>query len=115
MKIENSDIVDKKYYKIKDVADLLDVPQSTLRYWELEFKELSPRRSKANIRYYTPEDIELLRIIHYLVKVKGLRIEAAKQELKVNKKNVSRRLEMIEILQDTRQELQEILDALRKR
>ncbi len=35
---------DKKYYKIKDVAEILSVPASTLRYWESEFPEISPRR-----------------------------------------------------------------------
>ena len=63
------DALDKDYYKIKDVAELIGVPQSTLRYWEKEFPECSPRRSATNIRYYTPADIETLRIIHFLLKV----------------------------------------------
>ncbi|MDE7495282.1 MAG: MerR family transcriptional regulator, partial [Muribaculaceae bacterium] len=45
---------DKLYYKIKDVAEMLDIPATTLRYWEKEFPECSPRRSSTNIRYYTP-------------------------------------------------------------
>lgn len=106
---------DKKYYKIKDVAVLLGVPASTLRYWEQEFPEIKPRRSRTNLRYYTPEDIKILQMISYLVKVKGLRIEAAKEELRNNKGNVSRRLEIIEMLTDTRDRLKEILSALNKR
>lgn len=106
---------DKKYYKIRDVAILLNVPPSTLRYWETEFPECAPRRSRTNQRYYTPEDIKVLRMINYLVKVKGLRIDAAKEELKVNRKNVSRRIEVIDILTETKNELQDILDALNKR
>lgn len=43
---------DKKYYKIKDVSELLGVSASTLRYWEQEFPECRPRRSATNIRYY---------------------------------------------------------------
>lgn len=109
------DELNKKYYKIKDVSEMLDVATSTLRYWEMEFPELKPRRSKANVRYYTPDDIRILRMIHYLVKVKGLRIEAAKEELRINRKNVSRRMEIISLLTDTRSELNEILSALRKR
>ena len=62
---------DKKYYKIKDVSELLGVSASTLRYWEQEFSECRPRRSATNIRYYKPQDIETLKIIHYLVKIKG--------------------------------------------
>ena len=113
--IDYLDELDKKYYKIRDVSALLDVAPSTLRYWESEFPEIQPRRSNSNQRYYRPEDIKVLRMIHYLVKVKGLRIEAAKEELSKNRTNVSRRLEVIELLTDTRDELQEILSALNKR
>ena len=103
------------YYKIRDVAELLNVPASTLRYWESEFPEVSPRRSAANQRHYTPDNIRTLQMIHYLVKVKGLRIEAAKEELKSNRSNISRRLDVIELLEDTRDRLDEMLSALNKR
>lgn len=106
---------DKKYYKIKDVADMLDIVPSTLRYWEQEFPECRPRRSATNQRYYTPENIECLRIIHYLLKVKGLRMDAAKEQLKLNRNNISKRMEIIETLTRTRDDLQEMLDALKKR
>ena len=115
MKKGKEENIDKIYYKIRDVAELLDVPTSTLRYWEIEFPELSPRRSKTNQRYYKADDIRILRIIHYLVKVKGLRIEAAKEELRTNSKNVSNRVDMIELLTETRSQLQEMLNALNKR
>ena len=105
---------DKKYYKIRDVSAMLDVPTSTLRYWETEFPECAPRRSAANQRYYTPENIRCLQIIHYLLKVKGLRMEAAKEQLKANRENISRNMEIIEKLTETRNELQ-LLDALKKR
>lgn len=106
---------DKKYYKIRDVSAMLDVPTSTLRYWESEFPECAPRRSAANQRYYTPENIRCLQIIRYLLKVKGLRMEAAKEQLKTNRENVSRNMEIIEKLTETRNELQELLNALKKR
>lgn len=105
----------KIFYKIRDVSEILGVPASTLRYWEQEFQEISPKRSKTNQRYYRPEDLRTLQIINYLVKVKGLRIEAAKQELKANRKNISKRLDVIELLTDTRCRLEEILQALSKR
>lgn len=105
----------KKYYKIKDVAEMIGVPQSTLRFWENEFPELNPMRSTKNIRYYTPSDIETVKIINFLVKTRGLRIEAAKKELSGNKSNVSRRLRIIEKLTDVRDELKIILSSLEKR
>lgn len=104
--------LDKKYYKIKDVSELIGVPQSTVRYWETEFPALSPRRSASNRRYYTPDDIELLRIIYFLVKVRGLKIDAAKEQLRVNRKNISRRMEVIERLENVRGQLEELRKAL---
>lgn len=105
----------KKYYKINDVAEMLDVAQSTLRYWEHEFPECAPTRSQTNIRYYTPENIERLRLIHYLLKTKGMKIEAAKRQLAANKDNIARRLDIIERLTAVRSELEEMLGALTKR
>lgn len=107
--------LDKKYYKIKDVAELLGVAPSTLRYWETEFPEIKPKRSRTNLRYYTPDTITILRMINYLLKIKGLRIDAAKEELKNNRKNVSKRIDMIELLTDTKSQLEDILSALNKR
>lgn len=118
MQIESHAVMEefgKMYYKISDVAEMLGVATSTLRYWEKEFPGISPRRSRTNQRYYSPENIRKLRIINYLVRDKGLRIEAAKEELEKNSDNVSRRFEIIDILKDTRNQLQEMLSALNKR
>lgn len=107
--------LDKQYYKIKDVAEMLDIPASTLRYWEKEFPQCAPRRSAGNVRYYTPADIEQLKIIKYLVKVKGLKIEAAKEQFRANKGNVSRQQEVIERLLDIRERLVLLRKALNLR
>ncbi|MDE6741514.1 MAG: MerR family transcriptional regulator [Muribaculaceae bacterium] len=105
----------KKYYKIRDVADFLEVPQATIRYWEIEFPEISPSRTPTGQRQYTPEDIETLRIIHYLIKVKGLKVDAAKTQMKINRNNISKKLKVIGELQDIRSELEVMLKALSKR
>ncbi len=107
--------LDKKYYKIKDVADFVGVTQSTLRFWEKEFPEISPMRSPKGIRYYTPKDIETLRIIYFLLREKGMKIEAAKYQISVNRKNLSKRLEIIENLENIRDDLQNLLASLNKR
>lgn len=109
------DQLDKLYYKIKDVSDILGIPATTLRYWEREFPECSPRRSSTNIRYYTPQDIETFRKIHYLVKIKGLKLSVAKEQLHQNNSNVSRRVEVIERLREVRADLEKLLESLEKR
>lgn len=109
------DDISKKYYKIGDVAEFLGVPQATLRYWETEFPEISPSRSPTGHRQYTPSDIETLRIIHYLLKTKGLKVEAAKIQFKRNRNNISQKLKVISELQDLRSELEVMLKMLTKR
>lgn len=109
------DDLDKKYYKIKDVAQMIGVPQSTLRYWEREFPSCSPTRSSHNQRYYTPRDVEQLRVIHYLLKVKGLKMDAAKEQLRANPANLSRNMLVIQRLQQVRDNLSLLSKALGKR
>lgn len=111
----NTDSLEIKRYRIKDVCEILNIPASTLRFWEKEFSEIKPVRSQSNRRIYYPKDLEMLRIINYLVKTKGLKIEAAKQELKLNKKNISKRLEIIEELNNLKNSLQSLLNSLDKR
>ena len=105
----------KKYFKIRDVAEFLGVPPTTLRYWEQEFPDITPSRTATGIRQYTPEDIETLRIIHYLLKTRGLKMDAAKQQFKINRKNISKRLKVIDELMDLRSELDVMLKTLAKR
>ena len=105
----------KKYYKIKDVAEIIGVSQPTLRYWESEFPDGKPFRSSTNLRYYTPDDIETLRIIYYLVKVRGLKIEAAKEQMRLNRTNITKRMDIIDKLLDVRDELTMMLKGLEKR
>ena len=107
--------INKKYYKISDVAEFLGVPPATIRYWEREFPEISPERTSTGFRQYTPSEIETLRIIHYLVKVKGLKIDAAKAQFRKNRTNISKRLKVISELQDLRSELEVMLMTLTKR
>ena len=104
--------LDKKYYKIGDVAQILGIPESTLRYWETQFTIVKPRRNAKNIRFYTPNDIETIRKIHYLVKEKGLKLDAAQAQLRANRDGVDKRFEVVDRLKDVKAQLQQLQRAL---
>ncbi len=104
--------LDKKYYKIGDVAQILGIPESTLRYWETQFTIVKPRRNAKNIRFYTPNDIETIRKIHYLVKEKGLKLDAAQAQLRANRDGVDKRFEVVDRLKDIKSQLQLLQQAL---
>ena len=106
--------LNKKFYKISDVAAILGIPATTLRYWEKEFTIIKPRRNAKNIRFYTPADIETIRKVYYLVKEKGLKLDAAQEQIRRNRANVDKRFEVIERLKGIREELLELDEALSK-
>ena len=68
----------KLYYSIREVAAKIGVAESTLRFWEKEFPSLHPKKTTSGARQYTKEDIELIRLIHHLVKEQGLTVKAAR-------------------------------------
>ncbi|MCH5221693.1 MAG: MerR family transcriptional regulator [Muribaculaceae bacterium] len=109
------DELSKKFYRIGDVAELLNLPQPTIRFWEKEFSELRPRRNNGGTRMYTPNDIEQLRIIRFLIKDKGLTIAGAKEHLKRNRHNLELKHRTITRLKDIRRQLTDLLEALDKR
>ena len=52
-----------------------------LRYWEKEFKEIKPKKIN-NRRYYTSKQFEILKMIKFLLKNKGMTITGVKTLLK---------------------------------
>ena len=108
----NTNKVLKKYYSIKEVSDMLGIPESTLRYWEKEFKEISPKKNAKGVRHYTLEDIEQIKLVNHLVKEKSLTIKGAKTRMKDNPQTTTDTHEIVERLKAVREELVAILDEL---
>ena len=99
----------KLYYSIKEVAQQLGVNESTLRYWEKEFPQLKPKTQALNkVRQYTAEDMELLKTIYNLVKVRGFKLAAARKMLNENRRGADRSSEVLETLISVRSQLQEL-------
>jgi DNA-binding transcriptional MerR regulator len=73
--------VEKLFYSIGEVAEMLSVPVSTVRFWENEFDILKPRKNKKGNRLFTAGDIKNLKIIHHLVKEKGMTLAGVKKQL----------------------------------
>ena len=54
-----------------------------LRYWEKEFKQIKPKKINKR-RYYSPEQVEIVKLIKFLLKNKGMTIAGVKNTLKIN-------------------------------
>ena len=97
----------KLYYSIREVSEMFGLNESTLRYWEKEFPYLMPKNSgPAKIRQYQERDIEQIRLIHNLVKVRGFKLAAAKKIINANRDGADRKAEVLSRLIDIRSELQ---------
>lgn len=102
----------KLYYSISEVAQMFDVNETLLRFWEKEFPQISPKKGGRNIRQYTKDDIEKIRTIYNLVKVRGLKISAAREVLRKNKEGTMQTIEVIDRLRAIRAELASIKKEL---
>jgi DNA-binding transcriptional MerR regulator len=103
----------KLYYSIKEVAEMFGVNESTLRYWEQEFPYLKPKTSgPSKVRQYQEKDIEQIRLIHNLVKVRGFKLAAAKKIINSNRDGADRRADVLTNLIEVREGLQALKKQL---
>ena len=108
---KNKDL--KLYYSVSEVAQMLGVSESLLRFWEKEFPQITPKKAGRGIRQYRKEDIDTLKLIYHLVKEQGMTLQGARQRLEVNNKNqTTSNFELLERLRAIREELVGMRDAL---
>jgi DNA-binding transcriptional MerR regulator len=104
--------VEKLYYSIGEVAEMLDVPISTVRFWENEFDILKPMKNKKGNRLFTPDDIKHLRILHHLVRDEGMTLAGAKKKLSEKWDETEQKFEINKSLQKIKSILLEIRDGI---
>ena len=104
--------IEKIFFPIGEVAEIIGVTPSSIRYWENNFDELKPRKSSRGTRHFSQNDIELLKLICHLVKERGLTIKGARKKLKDNREETINNWEMVRSLQRVKEELTAIRDQL---
>ncbi|MDD5183878.1 MAG: MerR family transcriptional regulator [Paludibacter sp.] len=104
--------MEKLFYSISEVANMFGVNQSNLRFWENEFKELKPKRNPKGTRFYSPEDISVIKQIIYLTTEQKLTLGGAKRKLSQKKDVVAKQQEVVERLKLVRTELIGIAKAM---
>lgn len=75
------DVPDKLYYKIGEVAQLVGVRTSVLRFWETEFVFLRPEKSSTGQRLYTKKEVDLLQEVKRLLYTEKFTIEGVKKRI----------------------------------
>lgn len=111
-KVANKVVPDKRYFTISEAAELCGAKPHVLRYWESEFKQLSPVKRAGNRRYYQRQDIFLIRQIRELLHDQGFTIAGAKQALE-GEGSKEKLTKNKQILREVRQELEKLLKLVK--
>ncbi len=109
------DVPDQKYLRIGDVSRLLGVKPSVVRFWETQFNQLKPKKTRRGQRIFNHEDVALLQEIQRELKETGMTIEGLKRKMAkgaVSAKPPKSSPEK-EYLFTVRKELQAILELLK--
>lgn len=104
--------ISKMYYTMGEVSAMFEVNQSLLRFYEKEFDILQPKKNKKGNRYFTPEDVENLKIIFHLIRDKGYTLAGAKDHLKNNIGQSKDNQSIIDTLLNVKKFLLEVRDQL---
>ena len=105
--------MEKYFYTVGEVAEILGESTSLVRFWANEFpKFIKPQRNAKGNRLFSKDDVETFRHIHLLVKVEGLTLEGAAKRLKGEKKDVISKSRVLESLKGIIQHLTEIRSEL---
>jgi len=106
--------IKKLYYSIGEVSKLVGLKSYVLRYWETEFKQLTPPKNRAGNRTYRQKDIDLILNIKDLLHGKKFTIEGARSVISSKTSN-NKSIETIDrkLISQLKNELQQILQVIK--
>ncbi len=108
----SEELAKKLYYPIGEVAVWFNVNTSLIRYWEKEFKQLQPRKTRKGDRLFRVQDIEFLKQIYYLLREKKYSIDGAKTYLKNNKEKAEKDIALLNSLKNIKSFLVSLKSSL---
>ena len=106
-------IPNKLFFKIGEVCELLEIEPYVLRFWETEFPNLAPQKSKAGHRVYRRKDVEKIMKVKELLYEKGFTIAGARKQM--SREKALEGPDKYQILIQLRDELREILTLLERK
>ena len=107
----------KMSFKIGEVAELLAVKAHVLRYWEMEFDSLHPKKMSNGQRLYFKKDVEMALLIRKLLYRDGFSVKGAKRallDLKRENRQYRKKLSSLDKVLKKMDQIQDTLSALRE-
>ena len=107
----------QEFYSIGEVCALTDLKPHVLRYWESQFRFLSPAKNRSGNRVYKAREVELIMLVKHLLYTEKFTIEGARQRIDQFKRSgelkaEARRATDAETIQELRSALEEVLAVL---
>ena len=102
----------KHFYSIAEVSEMFSLPASLLRYWEKEFPTINPRKGGNNVRMYTKEDLEEIQLVYDLVKVRNMKLAAARELIQRNREGARNSSDLLQRLLEVKSQLLSIKKEL---
>ena len=107
----------QEFFSIGEVCDLTGLKAHVLRYWESQFRFLSPAKNRSGNRVYQRKEIELILLVKHLLYTEKYTIDGARQKLNDHRKagelrRVSREALSVETLAAMEDELRDLLRLL---
>jgi DNA-binding transcriptional MerR regulator len=76
----------QEFFSIGEVCELTDLKPHVLRYWESQFRFLSPAKNRSGNRVYQRREVELILLVKHLLYTEKYTIEGARQKVDEQKK-----------------------------
>ena len=110
----------QEFFSIGEVCALTDLRPHVLRYWETQFKILSPAKNRSGNRVYARREVERLLLVRQLLYAEKYTIDGARQRLEAQRRSgelraAARDALARETLGGIERELRDILDVLEGR
>jgi DNA-binding transcriptional MerR regulator len=107
----------QEFFSIGEVCELTGLKPHVLRYWESQFRFLSPAKNRSGNRVYKAREVEFIQLVKHLLYTEKYTIEGARQRIDQARrsgevKGAARSAHAAEVLQDVRAGLTDVLDIL---
>ncbi|MDR1984953.1 MAG: MerR family transcriptional regulator [Prevotellaceae bacterium] len=100
---------EKLFYSIGEVADIFGEETSLIRFWTNHFRNIiNPKRNKKGNRLFSQQDVETIKLIHFLVRKQGMKLDGAYKRIIENREGTTKNMQVIETLERIKKQLLEI-------
>lgn len=104
--------VEKLYFSIGEVAEIVGVAPSQIRFWEKNFSVINPKKNNNGVRFFSKKDIEQVQLVHHLLKERGMTLKGALQKIKDSRGVDDPTFQVIQRLKEIKSMLMEVKNEL---